>query len=192
MTQKHAPDRVRGAATTPQPLFGLAELWEVQDLATAQHRAHKFVKRSKEKSTAHAVYGVTAKSLHFFTSRDSMHNTHNSVFFPLVWVCYLFIPSFPFPVILFIHSFSTISQAAIGNVGDGGHGGPCEEHVWWGPQTRLGYCGSFRSIMNIQIQTRTLRGGKATVHVQFSSVTESNQLCHPRRKSPSGSQPRWE
>lgn len=49
-------------------------------------------------------------------------------------------------------------------------------------QGKLGYCASICTIINTNTHTKT---SLMPAHVQFSSVTESNQLCHPRHKSPS-------
>lgn len=114
--QKHAPDRVTKVITTPQPLFGLAE--PLKSRIWPQHSArHKFVKRNKEKSTTHAVSGVTGKASHCFTSRDSMHTTE--CVFPIsLVVCFSYF-LFPHFFILYwntCHSFMFLQQVVFHDV----------------------------------------------------------------------------
>ena len=187
ITQEHYPDGVGGVVTTPQPLFGLAELSKSRIWPQHNARTHKFVKRNKEK---------VQQLMRFVGSQQSLHNSSHPetscttlhVFFPLLRVCYLFIPS----LLLSFISSNTFHSLVFPQHVEFPDVCPWETSVIDTLEVR------WRS----SLPTTTNRSGFTVVpfapfvntnahckkelkpvHVQFSSVTKSNQLCHPRHKS---------
>lgn len=104
-----------------------------------------------------------------------------SVVFPLVWVCYLLTSSYIHPslhpTVDFFFSHTRAPAELHGETWLSAVQEVCQRPN----QGKLGYCASICTIINTNTHTKT---SLMPAHVQFSSVTESNQLCHPRHKSP--------
>lgn len=122
--------------------------------------------------------------MRFLGSEQSLHISSHpetacatlDMLFPLVWVCYLFISSF----IHFLHSI----------VFESSHTSSRQFFCPWRSQRFLMKNKSSKSgLLCFHLPYHKHKHTHSTslkpVHVQFSSVTESNQLCHPRHKSPS-------
>lgn len=122
----------------------------------------------------YVVYGVAAESPHFFMSTDGMCNTQCGFSISLAVLS----PHF------FLHSSEPSSNSgflfSLSNLVVCGAGGL--------PKTKSRKTGLLCFHLHYHKHKHTHTHTKTSqmpAHVQFSSVTKSNQLCHPCHKSPS-------
>lgn len=105
-----------------QPLFGLAELSKFR-IWPQRNAEPTNLSRGIRKSPQHMRFMGSQQSLHI-SSHPKTACATLSVFFPSVWVCYLFIHYFcPFVQSLICHKSGFLLSLSMGNFCDGGHGG---------------------------------------------------------------------
>ncbi len=153
-----------------QSLFGLAELSKSR--IWPQHNTEPTnLSRGVRKSPQHSRFTGSRQSLRI--SSHPVTACATQCFFHRSWCfIYSYILLFFHSRVAFLTSGCLLCLSTLMEVTE----------VWWrAKQTKPGYCAS----ICYPINTNTHQTSLKPVHVQFSSVTESNQLCHPCHKSPS-------
>lgn len=160
-----------------QALFGLAELLESRiwpQRSTEPTNLSSGIRKSPQR----AWFMGSQRSLHISLCPQTACATL-SVVFPLVWMCYLLTSSY---IHLSLHPtvdfFSHTQERPLRCTGKLG----CRWCRRFAEDQIKENCASICTIINTNTHTKT---SLMPAHVRFSSVTESNQLCHPSHKSPS-------